>query len=155
MCSPGVVRAAEMKCLIAPTVSCRRKRIRPSSFIAPLCDGSSASARSWWARAETRSPRASATLPERKCTSGSFGASDRASAAADAAKAGCPAASAACATHTCVCQYEGASRRDSAAARSASTWLPKCIRALEASRCGHSSPDSMAAARLAASTASA
>jgi len=28
-----------MKCLIAPAVSCRRKRIRPSSFIAPLCAG--------------------------------------------------------------------------------------------------------------------
>jgi hypothetical protein len=44
MRSSGVARAALMKCLIAPAVSCRRKRIRPSSFIAPLCAGSSARA---------------------------------------------------------------------------------------------------------------
>ncbi len=104
MCSPGVVRAALMKCLIAPMVSWRRSRIRPSSFMAPLCVGSSARARSWWARAPSRSPRASATLPDRKWTSGSFGASFLASAAAAAALAGWPAASAACATHTWVCQ---------------------------------------------------
>ena len=48
----------------------------------------------------------------------------------------------------------GPSRRDSEAARSASAWFPRCIRALDASRCGHSSAGSIAAARLAASTAS-
>jgi hypothetical protein len=46
MRSSGVARAALMKCLIAPVGSCFLSLIRPSSFIAPLCVGSSASARS-------------------------------------------------------------------------------------------------------------
>ena len=66
-----------------------------------------------------------------------------------------PAASAAWATHTWVCQYDGAraaaTRQPRAAPRRG---CPRCIRALDASRCGHSSAGSIAAARLAASTAS-
>jgi hypothetical protein len=44
MRSSGVARAALIKCLIAPAVSCRLSLIRPSSFIAPLCAGSKARA---------------------------------------------------------------------------------------------------------------
>jgi hypothetical protein len=44
MRSSGVARAALMKCLIAPAVSCCLSLIRPSSFIAPLCAGSNARA---------------------------------------------------------------------------------------------------------------
>ena len=86
MRSSGVARAALMKCRIAPAVSCRLqpdpaelvhraavRRVQRQGLFLVL------------AGARARSPRARLTLPDRKCTSGSFGASARARDAASAA----------------------------------------------------------------------